>query len=231
MFELSDELDITVVSDIGIDKKSAFIIDNFYKDPDAVRFISIRGQGGGMSGGMPGNRVCFPTNEIRNLKPLFDQICFDEDIWGRPTDKDKYESSWGNASYMCNFITSESIVEMPGGLIPHQDTYELDPHPNQFGVVIYLNVPEECNGGTSIWSYNGQMTVKDKLHDLLSKLEREKATYEEVQEVMSSSFNKEHVLEMKYNRAVVYPTDILHSAELKSEWFKEYPRIAQVLFL
>ena len=70
MFELSDELDITVVSDIGIDKKSAFIIDNFYKDPDAVRFISIRGQSGGMSGGMPGNRVCFPTNEIRNIKKI-----------------------------------------------------------------------------------------------------------------------------------------------------------------
>ena len=229
MFELNDELDITVVSDIGIDKRSAVIIDNFYRNPDEIR--SIRGEDGGMKGGMPGDRVCFPTNEIRNIKPIFDELCLDEEIWGRPTDRDKYESSWGKASYMCNFITSESIVEMPGGLIPHQDTYELSPHPNQFGVVIYLNTPEECNGGTSMWSYQGKMTVKDRLHGILSTLEKERATYERVQGVLNSDFNKEYVLEMKYNRAVVYPTDILHSAELKSEWFKEYPRIAQVLFL
>ena len=102
MFELSDELDITVISDIGIDKRSAVIIDNFYRNPDEIR--SIRGQDGGMSGGMPGDRVCFPTNEIRNIKPIFDELCLDEEIWGRPTDRDKYESSWGRASYMLSLI-------------------------------------------------------------------------------------------------------------------------------
>ena len=87
--------------------------------------------------------------------------------------------------------------------------------------IVVIDISKDENKKDPIYFVNPELTWKSK----------EKATYEEVQEVMSSSFNKEHVLEMKYNRAVVYPTDILHSAELKSEWFKEYPRIAQVLFL
>ena len=37
MFELNKEFDITVVSDIGEEKRNALIIDNFYKNPDEVR--------------------------------------------------------------------------------------------------------------------------------------------------------------------------------------------------
>jgi len=228
MFELSDVLDITVVGDIGIDKRSAVIIDNFYQNPDEVR--SIRGQGNlPISGGMPGNRVYLDTPEIWNVKPIFDELCFDEDIWGRPTDRDKYESSWGSASYMCNFITDDTIKSNPVGLIPHQDTYEKNPYPNQFAVVIYLNSPHECNGGTSMWSYEGQMTISESLDPYLYQVRNE--SYDTIQSIMDEKFKREHLLEMKYNRAVLYPTDVLHSAELKLGWFNEYPRVAQILFL
>ena len=37
MFEVNEKLDITVVSDIGNEKRCALIIDNFYKDPDSIR--------------------------------------------------------------------------------------------------------------------------------------------------------------------------------------------------
>ena len=33
MFELSDNIEVTVITDIGIDRRSAVIIDNIYKSP------------------------------------------------------------------------------------------------------------------------------------------------------------------------------------------------------
>ena len=43
MFELSDNIEVTVITDIGIDRRSAVIIDNIYKSPEEVReFVSSR---------------------------------------------------------------------------------------------------------------------------------------------------------------------------------------------
>ena len=41
-----------------------------------------------------------------------------------------------------------------GGGIPHQDA-AVD---TNYGVVIYLNKPEECSGGTRLYSYCGQQS-------------------------------------------------------------------------
>ena len=37
MFDLSDDLEVKVLKDIGPQKKSVVVIDNFYKDPDSIR--------------------------------------------------------------------------------------------------------------------------------------------------------------------------------------------------
>ncbi len=226
MFELGDDIEVTVLLDIGVDRKSAVIIDNLYKDPDEIREFSLSKSSDGLKGGMPGNRVFEETDELRyNLKPLFDQLCFD-DIW--QTNREEYEEQWDKSAYMCNLITDDTIRNNAVGLIPHQDNYRLQPLSGQFGVVIYLNTPEECNGGTSMWSYDGSMTVDESFSFLY---DNRHASYETIQSIMDEKFEKEHLLEMKYNRAVMYPTDVLHSADLKLGWFDKYPRIAQVLFL
>ena len=36
MFELNPELEITAITDIGSDDRSAMVIDNFYENPDEV---------------------------------------------------------------------------------------------------------------------------------------------------------------------------------------------------
>ena len=41
MFEINDG-DILVATDIGPQKKSAMIMDNFYKDPDSVRELCLK---------------------------------------------------------------------------------------------------------------------------------------------------------------------------------------------
>ena len=230
MFELSDNIEVTVITDIGIDRRSAVIIDNIYKSPEEVReFVSSRNKYGA-KGGMPGDRVIEETCEVKEiLKPLFDDLCFDQDVWGKPTDRSSYEEQWDKAIFMCNIINDETIKNNLVGLIPHQDNYRLQPMSGQFGVVIYLNTPEECKGGTSIWSMEGQMSIDNSLYPYLYHIRNE--SYDTIQSIMDLKFRKECLLEMKYNRAVMYPTDILHSAELKLGWFSDYSRIAQVLFL
>ena len=37
MFELNDKLEVKVAKEIGPNKKSVVLIDNFYKDPDSIR--------------------------------------------------------------------------------------------------------------------------------------------------------------------------------------------------
>ena len=107
MFELGDDIEVTVLLDIGVDRKSAVIIDNLYKDPDEIREFSLSKSSDGLKGGMPGNRVFEETDELRyNLKPLFDQLCFD-DIW--QTNREEYEEQWDKSAYMCNLITDDTI--------------------------------------------------------------------------------------------------------------------------
>ena len=79
MFELNERVDITAVTDIGPDRRSALIIDNFYQDPDSVRDyaafdIDLRNDQDIM-GGLPGCRAYTEDDRVRqNLKSLFDNL-------------------------------------------------------------------------------------------------------------------------------------------------------------
>ena len=42
MFELSDELNVIAINEIGPENRSAMLIDNFYKNPDEVRNLALR---------------------------------------------------------------------------------------------------------------------------------------------------------------------------------------------
>ena len=37
MFELSDQLEVIAITDVGPEKRNCMLIDNFYKNPDEVR--------------------------------------------------------------------------------------------------------------------------------------------------------------------------------------------------
>ena len=157
MFEVNEKHDITVVSNIGPQKRSALIVDDFYKNPYEVRKYAIASKKHQkhsepqLMAAMPGARVWEEDKRIRqNLKPFFDGIRNNKGLWKskRFIEPGSWETSWDRAAFICNIMRANN--RDPGGGIPHIDSFNV-----QLGVVIYLNVPPECQGGTRIYANEG----------------------------------------------------------------------------
>ena len=247
MFDLSDDLEVKVLKDIGPQKKSVVVIDNFYKDPDSVRQLCLdshKRNDPGLLSYLPGERVYLETSAVKQkIKHVFDDLCFDTNIWsgGRWQNKEWYEREWGRAAFMCNVINDKTLLAKPDGIIPHQDKYDLSMPPlfTQFGAVIYLNTPEECAGGTNLWSFDGQMSLPFKgptgieapSYDQDSMTEEEIFDHIHWSLLNNDRWRVEHEFEMVYNRMALYESRVLHSQNVDLGMFTEYDRINQVLFM
>ena len=247
MFHLSDDLEIKIQQNIGPQKKSVVVIDNFYKDPDAVRQLCLESKkktDPGLLSYMPGHRVFIETAEVRKkLYPLFEELCFDTNIWGGGNWQNLrwFQAEWQKCAFICNVINDKTLADKPMGIIPHQDAYRLQMPPlnTQFAAVIYLNTPEECAGGTNLWSFNGEMSLPYKgptgIHE--PSRPQETMTGEEIFEHIHWSLHHneewkvEHEFEMVYNRMALYESQTLHSQNVDLGMFTDYDRINQVLFM
>ena len=249
MFDLSDDLEVKVLKDIGPQKKSVVVIDNFYKDPDSIRQLCLdshKRNDPGLLSYLPGERVYLETSSVKQkIKHVFDELCFDTDIWGGGLwqRKDWHDREWGRSAFICNVINDRTLMDKPDGIIPHQDAYHMELKMvnslTQFGAVIYLNTPEECHGGTNLWSFDGQMSLPMKgptgiepphySIDSMSEDEIFDHIYTELHN--SNRWKVEHEIEMVYNRMALYESKVLHSQNVDLGMFTEYDRINQVLFM
>ena len=225
-------------NDFGYIYRKVFIIDDFYKNPDEVRELALSlgtSSEPGITGGLPGVRSFVPTDEVRkNLYPLYESLCIDNNIWQREwmISMPSFSEEWRKQGFMCNNINDESLLASPYGIIPHQDKYIEDPTspPCQFGSVVYLNTPEECAGGTNLYSWDGMMSIpwnwglSEKYGD---------GTYKEVRKAFDNSehWKVEHEFEMVYNRMILYEAEILHAPNVDLGMFTDYSRVNQILFM
>ena len=250
MFEPNDEFELIVLTNIGPEKRSAIVIDNFYKNPDEIRQLSLTHpqltvkDDPELIGGLPGNRVYIPTDEVTNqLKSVFLQLCSELPIWKHKFDENVFNNVWKikNGGLTCNIVNDRTLLQHPRGIIPHQDYYRQESPIDekvQFGCVIYLNTPEECKGGTSLYSYQGQMSIPISNTYELYYTENEEEIpksllFDKIQTnlTQSSDWKVEKHFPMRYNRCVLYEADVLHSAVFDLGMFKDYSRINQVLFM
>ena len=247
MYEVNDELDVKIAVDIGPQKKRAVVVDNFYKNPDEVRQLCLDSKkitpedDPGMISSLPGNRVFIKTEEVaEKLEKVFFMLCFDPDLWEKPFDVEFFHAEWDKSGFMCNVINDSTLLRNPNGIIPHQDSYPS--HINnlraQFGAVIYLNTPEECAGGTNLYSFNGQMTLPDRGRTGIPKPENEdEMSQEDLYNHINNNLKEspewtiEHKFEMVYNRLVLYEADVLHGQNVDLGMFTEYDRINQIFFM
>lgn len=236
MFELNKEFDITVVSDIGEEKRNALIIDGFYKNPDEVRQYCIDSPNRDdpdLIAGLPGWRVYEEDSRVKeNLKPLFDQLK-QHPIWKSPINEELWESNWNKSGFMCNIMNAKTMDV--GGGIPHQDSFDI-----HFGSVIYLNKGDECQGGTRLYSYFGKqsfprpdMITEDCVamgHEF-NQITKNRWLRQWVDEDPESPWKVELEFEMVYNRCILYEADLLHSQWYSEGMFTDHDRMAQVLFM
>tara|TARA_A200000113_G_scaffold123289_1_gene110874 strand:+ start:194 stop:796 length:603 start_codon:yes stop_codon:yes gene_type:complete len=95
--------------------------------------------------------------------------------------------------------------------IPHMDG---GIHDRGWSGVIYLNKGKECKGGTGFYTYKGLQVEPDQ-----SGIDKD-------------GFELVHLAEMKYNRFIMYPSNILHMAVDEESWFEEdLHRLIQVFYL
>ena len=76
MFELNKNLDVSIKR-VGPQNRTIITADNFYKNPDEIRNLSLRLEkktNESLIGDLPGQRIFKETSEVKkNLKPFFDE--------------------------------------------------------------------------------------------------------------------------------------------------------------
>ena len=238
MFELHDDIEIIGVTDIGPDKNSCVIIDNFYRNPEPIRRLALHKMDTEWVPKKPPQKNPEHVKDLqRNVKPLFDQICFDTNMWsGIETDSSIFEHHWKNADFMCDYVREEDFIKKPLRILPSQDSYPMMPSMFQFNLEVYLNTPAEyltdddkTKGGPCLYSFLGSMTMPQPNLEKYKDVE----TFDDMNTTLKTSiaYKVEHVIPMKYNRAILYKSQLLSAPELQKSWYVKNPRMAQIMFM
>jgi len=247
VFELDNNFKVTAFKDIN--GRSAVIVDDFYRDPDEVRELakSLTFEVE-LKGGLPGIRKSLDTPEVKEkLYDVYFNLC---DMYFGNFDEIEFKKNWDVQGFMINITNDTSLKVNPlTAVIPHQDYWPNLPtggHTLQFGSVVYLNTPDECAGGTNLYSWNDEMSITldtatewktsqethfDILSPVLSSMSDEDKFNLLKDRLESFNLKVEFKAEMKYNRMLLYQADVLHSPEIDLGMFTDYNRINQVFFL
>jgi hypothetical protein len=121
-----------------------------------------------------------------------------------------------------NIISALAVVDTPAEnlrpiqMLPHIDT----PQSNQFAVVHYLCTKE--HGGTAFYRHKGtgyQAITQDRLYHYANQVKKEAVTNQIHKNpcYMSGSdnmFEELYSVEARMNRAIIYPSNLLHSGNV-----------------
>lgn len=218
VFEINDNLSASIFT-FGPNKSKIVIIDNFYKNPHLVRELALTipaTRNSRILGYLPGSRIDAFYN-LEHFAVVFEELIRSVFL---PEDKRNLQNSnlgeiFKSATFCVNVLQS---TDLPA-VVPHVDNRE----DFRFASTIYLNTPEECNGGTSFYTYNGSQQGPTSLD-----------AGKQDQYVTDSigPWEKIFLAEMKFNRFVLYEQNILHSAYIKPGMFeKDLYRLVQMFFI
>ena len=234
MFEVNPECEITAITDIGPDDRSAVVIDNFYENPEEVRQLALkleRKKDIAFNNHPNGiDRAAYETPELRkNVEHLLKQIMFDDEHWGRHADRRTINQNMQYMWFLVEYLNEQVMIDQPDRLIPFQLWYEHNPSPFQFKIEIYLNREEECFGGTNIWNFAGKTAIVEDMKAMYAT----KKHFDIIKDVYDSTFTwgREFTFGMKYNRAVIIPADILQAPIMNTGKYTDIDRITQAIFL
>jgi hypothetical protein len=219
-FSVSPEITVTVERFDG-DGKIA-IIDNFWKNPDKIREVTLsipKTWNPRIIHGLPGARI-EATFYFSHLGELFRDLIkniYPEEFKMLKTD-DYVQACFDNASFLVNVQNSNLPPR-----VPHIDNLG---EPYRWAAGIYLNRPDECTGGTAFYTFRGSKTVNMMTIESLVK------DYPIYVQDDYRDFKKIHMAEMKYNRLVLYPQNLLHTPYIPPNTFTdENPRLMQMFFI
>ncbi len=222
---------------VGREKTKVLIVDGFYKHPQSVRNIFL-------STPAPIWKV---TPESRNFKDYYDCRHSFSMYYGYDQVTDLIRTTvkleFGIEVQFPKMAISnifQLIKPQPKGhsAYPHSDVTGDGKNKQPVNVLIYLNTAPECRGGTAFYRH------RETGRECIPLGNKERFRFEDkylnqpgIREDgvnywcdVEKYWERFHLVEMKFNRLVIFPSQVFHGAWHESNWFKEYPRINQVFF-
>ena len=207
--------------DCGYTQRNIFQVDGFYRNPDEVRDYLLSCEtinDKDKCGDMIGRRV-YETDskafEMQcNLKSTFTRLCrhpaWEKNL--RLSGKGLYEQNeadrvWEKMPVIANVTYGSDFAEREDNYNGKVVTYHKDAEKHKWAALVFLNKPEECEGGTKFYEFKDDTPMWEP---------SEKDAY---------------TIEMKYNRMILYEADHCHGAVLNRDMFKVNPRLVQVFFM
>lgn len=224
-FTLNTSPKITQVN-IGVGQTPLLIIDDFANNPDDI--IAFAGDGSlfkaSINNFYPGKRLLTPKNYSEALCRKYSallQKTFVLTIFGEET---CYKTIFDiNADSVATTIMSALAISdlppeqlKPIQMLPHIDTTQI----NQLAVVHYLCGKE--HGGTSFYQHKStgfETITEQRLTQYSTQLKQQaiQARLHKNPRYMAGSnslFEQTYKVEAKINRAIIYPSNLLHSGNI-----------------
>lgn len=226
VFLVNDELKVQTIKLGGAD--TVLIIDNFYQYPEKISEIVRKSPA----------PMWKNQDETRNFKEYYD--CRHQWVfWDDPEFLDifiklaeHYYDVKASVPPDQTFATNcfQWIEDQPFGVVGNKSHAD---GPDKIAFNVFFNKEEECHGGTAI--YRSKVSGSYRFSNDFDYMENIEELYEDGTSYYDPKWQEywtvEHVLEMKYNRCVVYPGYIYHGAFHIENNFKNFPRITQTYFL
>lgn len=225
------------VYQVGQEKTKVLIVDNFYKYPNHVRDLFLNTP-------VP---IWKYQKGSKNLKEYYDcrhslNMSFGYEHVHEMIAKIVKKEFKFNVYFQQEATTNvfQLIKTPPKGYsaFPHSDIVHPGRNTQPVNALVYLNTPMECRGGTALYQHleTGRETMPISKKEFL-KFEKKYLNTSETREDgltywcnVQKYWHKFHLIEMKFNRLIIFPSKVFHGAWHESNWFKNYPRINQVFF-
>jgi len=202
-----DDMEVQYVEVAGT---PALVIDNVYRDPDYVRGLALSLAYRREAGAYPGYLafISISGNPMLELVNALMAEVLGHRVGFTPYYRDDFAFA---------VITKRGDELTDGQRKPHCDGF------CAFAGLVYLNLPEQCAGGTSFWRHRrtglelalGSEGAAQRLalsKELQKEIEAEPADPGTGYLIASNaSWEMTQVLKMKYNRFVFYSSNIFHS--------------------
>tara|TARA_E500000331_G_scaffold298142_1_gene297806 strand:+ start:5190 stop:5891 length:702 start_codon:yes stop_codon:yes gene_type:complete len=215
-FAINEELGARVEL-MGWEETPIVYVDNFYKNPNLVRNLALRCPSTNntrICGGVPGTRVDMNMN-LDHMHDVWKQIA--DNVYGlKMGEVNTFEQACLQIPFSVNVTQSKDRTRIPHVDFPPESTGR------GWAGLIYLNKGKECKGGTGFYTYKG-----NQVNPQQSGIWDEDYVADSI-----GPWELIHLAEMKFNRMIMYPDNILHGSYDKEGFFEEDTyRLAQVFFI
>jgi hypothetical protein len=236
VFAINENLTYTTYT-VGEEDTKVLVLENFYKYPKLVRQLFLKTpvpmwkyrKGSGNLKDYYDCRHSFTMNfgydHVHKFIAHLVKKEFKFDIYFRPE---------------ATTNVFQLVKSPPKGFsaFPHSDIIEPGRNVQPVNALVYLNTPQECHGGTALFRHraSGRETMpksRNGFNNFEKKYFSDPGMREDGRTYwcdIEKYWEKFHLIEMKFNRMTIFPSEVFHGAWHEPTWFKKHPRINQVFF-